>query len=739
MKKVFSVILSLTLLLSCFSVICLTASAAPAQLDVPGNYTLANENANLALYIDSNTGNFAVLNQKSGGIWYSNPIDWESDSIAQGDTKSELNTKLTVQYLTSSYSTPTVTSDAASLIIERQGKDHIMTFYFKGGNMNFTIPILFSLKEDYLHVELMVDKIKELGDSRVVFVRLFQFFGAVGLNDTGYALLPDGTGSLMEFNRKVENAYEWGSEGDVYAPNPTETASSTYYANWNEPVRLPVYGMVKNNEAYVNIIESGAAVSDIRTYVSRFKNSYNTIYTMVTIRDMQRRRSSVGTSGNGQYYTDERPENYIARYYFSSGADASYIWMAEKYREYLTEEKGMQPVKESVSNALCVTLYGGVNKSKHFLGIPYTGLEALTTYKEAEELIDRLKEDQIAKTYINYLGWSGGLETTLDTGFSPNKKLGGKKGIKSLIKKASETSGVLLSFDGDLQAFYGGTSDIKKFKNTAYGLDSSPVTIFKGRISAAGALDRSSSFYQLIHPAYMLGYAEDFIANGSALGVKSFSFNSIGKTLYCAYNLQDTVTRDQSAQKMSEIYKMAAERVGASGIVSTAGGNGYAMAYVDNVVEAPVHGSHNNIAHQEVPFYQIVFRGYVNLASSAFNLDSEQDNLLLKLAETGMSLYYLLMDAPSTSFHDTSFTSSYACALDDHYDSMIAAYQRLKPVYDAVGTSTITNYEIISDDLRVTTFSNGAQVYVNYGDAEISVNGVVVGAGDFTVAGGANA
>ena len=203
--------------------------------------------------------------------------------------------------------------------------------------------------------------------------------------------------------------------------------------------------------------------------------------------------------------------------------------------------------------------------------------------------------------------------------------------------------------------------------------------------------------------------------------------------------MYDECTRDQSAQKMIEVYQLAAEAAGEAGIVSTQGGNGYAAPYVDNIVEAPVSNSHNILTSQEVPFYQIVFRGYVNLAGSPMNLDSEKDDLALKLAETGMSLYYELIDADSTSFHNTTYTALFACELDSHYEDMVACYKRLTPVYDAVGASTIANYEIISDDVRITTYSNGAKVYVNYADAPTVVNGVQIGAKDFTVVGGVNA
>ncbi len=743
MKKIISGLLSVVLLLSCISTIAFSASAAPATLDVPGaNYKLVRENANLALYIDSTAGDFGVMNIKTGTVWYSNPIDRANDTFAEGESKEELATKVSVDYLTEAYKTGTVSSLEASTVTEKQGNDWILTYYFKGNNTNFTIPVKLSLKDEYLHLELMIDRIKELGTTRVLSVKLLQFFGAAGVNDTGYGLIPDGTGSLMEFNRGVLNSYEFGLEGEgqFYAPNPTEAATDKYFANWNEPLRLPVYGMVKNNDAYINIIESGAAVADLHAYISGFKNSYNTMFTTIHVRDTQNRRSSTGKAGGGSYYTDALPENYIARYYFLDGEKANYIGMAEKYREYLIKEQGLETVKDSVSNTLSIALYGSVKKAKHFLGIPYTGQDVLTTYKEAEELVNRLSNDKVDKVFINYLGWAdGGLETTMTTDISANKKLGGKKALQKLINTANEAN-YMLSFDADLQAFYNSNSDIKKFKNTAYGLDSAPVAIYKSRIYAAGSANSNQILNQLIHPGYMEGYAKKFLNNAAAKNIKNYSFNSIGDTLYCAYNLQDVITRDGSEKAMIEVFKRAEEKAEETGgIVSTSGGNGYTMAYVDNILEAPVNGSHNNIALQEVPFYQIVFRGHVNLSSEPFNLDSEQDDTLLKLAETGMSLYYVLMDAESTLFQDTNFTASYACELDDHYDDMLSTYNRLKPLYNAVGNSEIANYQVVSADVKITTFKNGAKVYVNYGSAETTVDGVKIGAKDFTVVGGANA
>ena len=74
MKKVISIILTIAMLLSCITAITFSTSAAPAKLNVPGNYVLSDENENLALYVDNNTGDFGVLNKKTNTVWYSTPV-----------------------------------------------------------------------------------------------------------------------------------------------------------------------------------------------------------------------------------------------------------------------------------------------------------------------------------------------------------------------------------------------------------------------------------------------------------------------------------------------------------------------------------------------------------------------------------------------------------------------------------------------------------------------------------------
>ena len=330
-------------------------------------------------------------------------------------------------------------------------------------------------------------------------------------------------------------------------------------------------------------------------------------------------------------------------------------------------------------------------------------------------------------------GWSsGGLESTLSTKVSVDKRVGKNKQIKDLNAFA-EQNGASIVFDNDVQTFYGATSQVKKFKHTAFSLSNTPVTVYP----FSKSLNRSvisGEFYNLIHPEFMVDFSDKIVDRSKSLGIKNFSFISAGNDPYAAYNKERMVTRDVSTNYMSELFANAKTKA-EGGIVSTSVGNSFVLAGVNNIVEAPVFSSDLIMSQTSVPFYQIALRGYVNLSATAMNLSSEVTELELKCAETASSLFYQLMYSESTAFENTSFTDYYACSYTDYANIISETYGRMKKIYDAVGASSISNHEI-NGDVRITTFSNGAKVYVNYGKDAATVNGVKIEKRSYTVVGG---
>ncbi|MBQ6946602.1 MAG: hypothetical protein IJN42_01015, partial [Clostridia bacterium] len=335
---------------------------------IPASFTKVKENKNLALYLDYVTGEFALFDKRNNTTLFSNPQDRKQDNVANSETERLASAHLGVSFITSAFKTIDVTSLDAKIITEKFGDSQIISYFFDSDTTFFIIPVQLTLKEEYLEVELLIDSINEMSDSRVLSISLLQMFGAGNPKDTGYLLLPDGMGSLMKFNQYQPHVDVYN--GWVYGEDPTDKAAINEYnygRDLTEGVRLPVFGLKKNDSAFLSVIAECEANVMLKAYCSGMLNSYNFIYPTINIRDSQTRRTSTGTTGAGVYYSDELPENFVMRIYPLVGEDANYIGMANKYREYLINDVGMVALDKEAGTPMNVTMIGAYKRTKHFL------------------------------------------------------------------------------------------------------------------------------------------------------------------------------------------------------------------------------------------------------------------------------------------------------------------------------------------------------------------------------------
>lgn len=93
-----------TRVLVTLAVIALTVSgfrASTAASVVPEKMSLVTENECLSLYMDPRTAEVAVLDKRSGSIWYTNPIDRDRmETVARGTAKKALGSQLSISYFT---------------------------------------------------------------------------------------------------------------------------------------------------------------------------------------------------------------------------------------------------------------------------------------------------------------------------------------------------------------------------------------------------------------------------------------------------------------------------------------------------------------------------------------------------------------------------------------------------------------------------------------------------------------
>src|SRR5205823_10313979 len=80
-------------------------------------------------------------------------------------------------------------------------------------------------------------------------------------------------------------------------------------------------------------------------------------------------------------------ETRTVRYVFLAGQDATYSGMARAYRQFLTTERGVQPVAQT-RPALAVRLFMGVRQRVFF----FNQLVTTTTFDEGRQVVEALRQ-----------------------------------------------------------------------------------------------------------------------------------------------------------------------------------------------------------------------------------------------------------------------------------------------------------------------------------------------------------
>ena len=133
----------------------------------------------------------------------------------------------------------------------------------------------------------------------------------------------------------------------------------------------------------------------------------------------------------------------------------------------------------------------------------------------------------------------------------------------------------------------------------------------------------------------------------------------------------------------------------------------------------------------DIPFYEIVFKGYVPMTADAVNLSIEPKTAVLRAAEAGCGLSYTLtarydkslMTAKQTLYHSTVFSG-----LDGGIYETVAAYNAY---FESIKNAKIISHKILENGLRKTEFDNGTAVYVNYGSTRLTSEAGEVAAGSY--------
>lgn len=720
-----------------------TAAGEAADM---GYAYLAMENDRLAFYTNED-GNIGVFDKRTEKWFTSVPTQAarEADEIAQAVNKVNLGSDYQLVFIdqngaTSVKNTLAGAVNDGNVRLEDTGEGLKVWYYIEDTAVTFSV--LYQLTEDGFSVTIPFEDFWEhIGEGRVAQdrstvsywgirdINVLPYFGAAGLEDQGYMLIPDGSGALIEFNNQKSSYGAYSQE--VYGRDPVLLLDRSLKSVKN--VLMPVFGASFDDRGFLAVAEKGGASAVVNAMNAGTLTSYNNVYMTFRYRQSMSASRSVanGYGGNGSLGSTVVVDNsysdgyYRLGYHILDAEHADYVGMAQRYREYLVSQ-GMEKKEAADEASLYLTLYGGIEDTAYFLGVPYQTVEKLTSYEEAQEILRTLKESGVENLTVRYMGWQeDGLEASVPTKVRYEKELGGKKAYQSLMEYA-ENEGICIFPEVDFLNFY---------QSGAYSIHSDAIqaathdTAYQYLYDLNTGNKMTENRWQMLTPNKSLEAFTKLMGQKDKLYTDNICLGAVGSTLYSDFTARsNAIHRDDTQVLWSQMVQDASEGEG-SVMVET--GNIYAAMYADYIANVTSESTGFNLADESVPFYQIVMHGYASYGTEPINLTADPDRALLKALETGSNPGFALIYTDPRTLADTRYNYLYNARFAGWADTMAEYYREAAPVLSAVAGHEITGHERIGERAYRTDYGAGGSVYVNYGKKDIQADGVTVEAGSY--------
>lgn len=708
---------------------------------------IAAENDKFILYYDTGVEDDEIERigfyvKESGVIHWTTPINALSDTSTNKNSLRE-NRLSNIAY---KYGNATdLIKSSAFLYSYRQSTSRGNTKFevvngglkvtYKLQTANATVPVYFILEDDYLDVYIKTSEIRESygyddsikddteADRDTIIlteIAMLPYMSAATTEDTGYMLIPDGSGAIVRLNNGRGNYADYTQ--DIYGRDITQVKEVE--PDQTEQAYLPVMAMVKGNSGLVMIASEGDtfAAANANVSYSKQENSwYNNCYFSFTLRSTD---DYYMTGDSSAIIVFEKGDGTITvpmvgvRYYpiTSDHEEVTVAEIADVYRNYLIKEDGLKAKASASDPALYVNFYGGTLKSKSILGIPIKLKTAYTRFSEAVEIITELSNLGVDNLVVNYNDWSDdSMSSKLDTGDSIASCLGGKSAYKKMLKTFSEL-GVDYYATVSGNTFKSNGNGFWTLFNTAYRVSKSYSRQYTYNI--AFGTPNSGVAPALLSPRSIEKLAKKVTKNlgkydqGAGLGL-------VSTTLWSDFSNKNRTGRYTTAEYIVEYYKKAAE---SNGKVIATSPNAYLLAYVDRVEDLTLQSSQFKLTDYDVPFYQMVLHGYIDYSSEAINGTPDTTVAVLKAIAAGSNISFDFIYKEASELVNTDYVNLFYACYEGWLEEAANAYKLVSEVLDGAKGATITDY-VIDGKVITTTYSNGYKTVVDLSNGNITANG----------------
>lgn len=696
----------------------------------------------LELYLNKSEAVFAVRKISSGYVWYSSPLDWEEDDFASGYNKNALPSMLQIN--TKDRAGSFYPSNSYINSVKRKGfrvmkEEGGFTLNHNFPRDGFFIPLHVTLEDDSLVVKVYYSEIEEEEDDSeselsalsILDMTLLPYFGAAPEGEEGYIFVPDGCGSIIEFDNNITSEeytqYVYGRDESII-PNMKKTVSEDIY--------LPVFGMKREGAGFIAVIEENKSNSLITARTAKQINSYNSINSKCIIRDLDTFtfRERTGTPRDIRIFQKrnlpESEEFYSIRYIFLDQEENSYVGMANAYRNYL-QEKDLFPKEKTESKSnMTLNFIGAGTKQKAVLGIPMKVDIPFTPFNQVIQTIDQLKENGVDNFLVKYDGWiNGGIFGKYPSNPKPSKKLGGNKDFELLLDYVNQNNIDFYTGADFVNLYQTDLSHIKELTANRE-INKAPVKVPDFRLSTFDEKTTGDIFPNwILRLPVIKKNVEDFLVKTneeySGLGL---ALDSLGNVLGSDFGNNGN-SRDETARGFSEILT----EISQTNPLLLSRPFDYALQNVSYITDLPIKDSSFELENYSVPFYQILIKGFIPFANLPLNRNSDLTEYQLKILETGSDISCMWICQNPEELRDSrlqSYTSIYA---EDWKEDAVTLYNQLNPILEKIAGVSIVDHIVYPEDYRITKYENGIKILTNYSNKTVTVDGMTAQAGSYAI------
>ena len=578
--------------------------------------------------------------------------------------------------------------------------------------IEFKIGIDVRLTDEGVRVSVLRDSISETASSKLASVSLYPLFGTAvseidGIETSGSIILPDGSGAVMEFNngKHYQQPYSKHLYGHDLGMLPHKKPES------QNPITIPLYGMVKEDSAFAAIITSGDAMATINADVSGRIDSYNKVYPTFDFRENE---AVILGTGFNQYAIDlwtEEPVDmdFTVNYVFLEEEKADYVHIAKAYADYLDEHHTFSSIDETHETTLTMELLGAYEQKDFFMGVPYNRSESMTTFEQAQWMTEAFIERGVDDIDIVYKGMiNGGLSSSVANTFDVERVLGGEKGYETLLSYTRENditvypSVSLMTADGFIKPFdqfrYAASRlDGKLSKDYIYHLPS------KLPYEEAPSVKNFKPDY-VVNPLYFEAFFNRF---SNRYEGNAIAFETLANKLGGHYG-DDLVYRQTAMWIQSDILKKSSDNLLLKNPF------GFAYPYVENITDMPMEMTRYPILDYSIPLLQLVLSGKINYSTISLNMSTERTDeyMFLKIIETGSNMKYTLSYDDSSQLKETKHNQYFSTQYMNWIDRIEDHIHELNEL--GIHEGHLVDHEMIADHVIKVSYSHGLEILINY-------------------------